>query len=140
MGGAFDIPGKALEAVGADFGFPIVEAEDPEDVIDEVEFVASADGIGGGLGDGLGLLAEFAVPGFGHQVMPGVAVVQAAIAGGSSLAFEGARAGGFLGVGTIGSDLFVGNADECHWDQLRKEVARAAVRLKSRTASFSVLA
>ena len=104
MGGAFGLTGKALEAVRAELRFLIVEPEGPEDVVDEVELVAPADGIGGGLGDGFGLLAELAVPGFGHDVAAGVGVVHAAVARGASLAFRGARAGRFLGVGAVGGE------------------------------------
>ena len=140
MGGAFGVAGEALEAVGTELRFLIVETDDPEDVVDEIELVAAEDGIEGGLGDGFGFFTELAVPGFGHEVAAGIGVVEAAVAGGAGFAFGGSGTGGFLGVPAIGGDFLVGNAGEGHGDQLWKDLARAAVCLKLRTASFSVLA
>ena len=48
------------------------------------------------------------------EVLAGVDVVDAGVAGGGGLAFAGARAGGFLGVPAVGGDPFVRNASECH--------------------------
>lgn len=141
VGGAFGVRGIALEAIGEELFLLIEETGGPEDVVDEVEFEGAADGIGGGLREKKGLLAELTIPGFGHLVAAGIGVVETAVAGGAGLAFGCAGSSGFLGVPAIGGELFVRNACECHWDSLYcLELRSEAVCWKARTASDSIWA
>ena len=98
MGSALAVGREAVQASAEEQGFLVEEAVGPEDVVGDVEFECAAHGVGGGGDDEFGLAAEFLIPGFGHGVLAGGAVVDAAVAGGAGLAFRRTRAGGLFGV------------------------------------------
>jgi len=115
MEAALGVAGETVEAIVDDVAFLVGEALGPEVVEVEIELDGAAGGVGGVAGEEECLFAEFAVPGFGHAMGAGVDVVPAGVAGGAGLAFGGAGAGRFLGVGTVGGELLVGHAGESHW-------------------------
>jgi hypothetical protein len=80
----------------------IEEAEVPVGAEGEVIGEAAEDGVGAGGGDAEGFGVALLFPGDGEEVLAGVGVVDAGVAGGDGFAGGGAGAGGFFGVGAVG--------------------------------------
>ncbi|MBL0161609.1 MAG: hypothetical protein IPP47_31785 [Bryobacterales bacterium] len=122
--GCFDVPvvGAAAEvAVGEADGVAAIGLAERIDFV-APEFEVEVEGvevpeplIGGEFSGGLDGLGDEALLPFGRDgVSAGVEMVFAGIAGGAGLALRGAGSGGFLGVGAVGGDFFVGDAGEGH--------------------------
>ena len=114
MGSALAVGREAVQASAEEQGFLVEEAVGPEDVVGDVEFECAEHGVGGRGDDEFGLAAEFLIPGFGHGVLAGGTVVDAAVAGGAGLAGGGSGAGGFLGVGAVGGEFSFRDVDQRH--------------------------